>query len=83
VDDKKGAPMRHFVFYAAVGIVSVTLPAAALARGGSGSKAPHHSDLNISKSTDKSSPKVLDAKAKGKFKPNDKRSDPYKTYKFR
>ena len=75
--------MRHFAVYAAVAIVSVALPAAALARGGGGSKAPHHSDLNVGKSTDKSSPKVLDAKAKGKFKPNEKRFDPNKTYKFR
>ena len=75
--------MRNFVVYAAVAIVSVTLPAAALARGGGGSKAPHHSDLSISNSTDKSSPKVMDAKTKGKFKPNDKRFDPYKNYKFR
>ena len=75
--------MRHFVVYAAVAIVSVTLPAAALARGGGGSKGPQHSDLSISKKTDKSSPKVLDAKTKGKFKPNDKRFDPYKNYKFR
>ena len=75
--------MRNFVVYAAVAIVSVTLPAAALARGGGGSKAPHHSDLNVSKKTDQPSPKVMDAKAKGKFKPNDKRFDPYKNFKFR
>ena len=75
--------MRNLIFYAVVGIVSVTLPAAVLARGEGGSKAPQHSDLSISKSTDKSSPKVMDAKTKGKFKPNDKRFDPYKNYKFR
>ena len=75
--------MRHFVVYAAVGIVSVALSAPAPARGGGGSKGPQHSDLSVSKKTDKSSPTVMHAKSKGKFKPNSQRYDPYKNYKFR
>ena len=74
--------MRNLIFYAVVGIVSVTLPAAVLARGEGGSKAPQHSDLSVSQKSDKSSPSVMDTKTEGKFTPNDKRSDPYKNFKF-
>lgn len=75
--------MRKIVLFAAAGILWATLPAAALAKGGGGSKGAQHSDLTITKKTDQSSPKVMNAKGKGTFKPNSQRYDPYKTYKFR
>ncbi len=50
------------------------------ARGTGSSKASQHSDLTVSKTNDKSSPKMLDAKP---VQQNKRRFDPYKNYKFR
>jgi hypothetical protein len=60
--------------------VALSASAPALARGSGGSKVTQHSDLTITKTTDKSSPKLMSAKP---VKPNPKRVDPYRNYNFR
>ncbi len=71
--------IMRFVMFAFLVAFVCAAATPSLARGTSSSKALQNSDLTVSKTNDKSSPKMLDAKP---VQQNRRRFDPYKNYKF-